>query len=106
MNRLAPFGQGNPEPRILLEKVKAVEYRWIGSDQNHLKLKVVAQDARAESRPVDAIWFRAGPHRAEIDHALKNRGGVIDLVVEPGVNTFNGYTTPQMKVADARVSPG
>lgn len=104
MNRLAPFGEGNPEPKILVEKVKAVEHRWIGSDRNHLKLKVIPQDANDRARPVDAIWFRAGTHKAEIDETLRTRGGLIDLVVEPGINTFNGYTTPQMKITDARVS--
>ncbi|MCH2161701.1 MAG: single-stranded-DNA-specific exonuclease RecJ, partial [Phycisphaerales bacterium] len=74
MNTLAPFGHGNPEPKILVEKVKAVEHRWIGSDRNHLKLKVVPQKAGHGSKTVDAIWFRAGVHRVAIDKALGEKG--------------------------------
>ena len=101
MRELAPFGHGNPEPKVLVEGVKAVQHRWIGAENSHLKLVVIPGDAKPGAAAVDAIWFRADQHRAKIDEALRH--GTLDLVVEPGLNTFNGRTHAQMKVADARV---
>ena len=100
MRELAPFGQGNPEPKVLVEGVRAIQHRWIGSDSNHLKMTVIRADAPRDARPVDAIWFRAGIWRDEINEAI--RKGPIDLVVEPGINVFNGSVNAQMKISDLR----
>ena len=101
MRELAPFGHGNPEPKVLVEGVRAIQHRWIGAEGAHLKLVVIPGDAKPGAAAVDAIWFRADQHREKIDEALRH--GTLDLVVEPGLNTFNGRTNAQMKVADARI---
>ncbi len=101
MRELAPFGHGNPEPKVLVEGVRAIQHRWIGAEEAHLKLVVIPGDAKPGAAAVDAIWFRADRHRKKIDEALRH--GTLDLVVEPGLNTFNGRTNAQMKVADARI---
>jgi single-stranded-DNA-specific exonuclease len=100
MRELSPFGPGNPEPKVLVEGVKAIQTRWIGSGGEHLKLVLVSADAQQGAQSVDAIWFRAADHKSAIDEALAR--GPLDLVVEPGINTFNGSTVAQMKIADVR----
>lgn len=100
MRELSPFGHGNPEPKVLVEGVKAIQTRWIGAGGEHLKLVLVSANAERGSKSVDAIWFRASDHKSAIDEALAR--GPLDLVVEPGINTFNGSTTAQMKIADVR----
>ena len=100
MRELSPFGHGNPEPKVLLQGVKAIQTRWIGGGEDHLKLVLVSADKPRGSRSVEAIWFRASEHRSAIDEAIAR--GPLDLVVEPGINTFNGSTVAQMKIADAR----
>lgn len=100
MRELSPFGPGNPEPKVLVEGVKAIQTRWIGSGGEHLKLVLVSADVQRGAQSVDAIWFRASDHKSAIDEALAR--GPLDLVVEPGINTFNGSTVAQMKIADVR----
>ena len=100
MRELSPFGHGNPEPKVLVQGVKAIQTRWIGGEGEHLKLVLVSADAPRGSKSVDAIWFRAGDHKSAIEEALAR--GPLDLVVEPGINTFNGSTVAQMKIADVR----
>ena len=93
MGELAPFGPGNPEPRVLLEGVRVVQTKWIGADKTHLKLQLTDSNKRT----VDAVWFRAAEHREAIDEAFRFE---VNLVAEPGINSFNGYATPQLRIVD------
>ena len=38
MSLLAPFGVGNPKPKVLINSVHIATIRKIGANQNHLKL--------------------------------------------------------------------
>jgi single-stranded-DNA-specific exonuclease len=96
VRELAPFGPGNREPMVLVEGVEHIQTKWIGSDEAHLKLRFKDRQGRA----VDAIWFRASELRAKIKTAFKH--GAVDLVVEPGINSFAGARTAQMRVVDMR----
>ncbi len=40
LNKLSPFGYGNPEPVFLAKNVVIEEMRLVGKDGNHLKLKL------------------------------------------------------------------
>jgi single-stranded-DNA-specific exonuclease len=93
MGELAPFGPGNPEPRVLLEGVRVVQTKWIGADKTHLKLQLTDSNKRT----VDAVWFRAAEHREAIEEAFRFE---VNLVAEPGINSFNGYATPQLRIVD------
>lgn len=97
MGNLAPFGPGNLEPRVLIEGVRVVQTKWIGADKTHLKLQLTD----STQRTVDAVWFRAKEHREAIEEAFKFE---VKLVVEPGINSFNGYTTPQLRIVDLATS--
>lgn len=71
--RMAPFGQGNPEPTFLSRGVQVVEVRNIGADGRHLRLKL-------RDGPVTwpAVAFGLGP---ESPAALDVRpGDRIDVV--------------------------
>lgn len=45
LSRMAPFGQGNPEPTFLSRGVEVLEVRALGSDGRHLGLKLRAGQA-------------------------------------------------------------
>jgi single-stranded-DNA-specific exonuclease len=53
LQRLAPFGQANPEPIFWAKKIKALEKRQVGT--NHLKLTL-----KANKNLLDAIGFGMG----------------------------------------------
>ena len=63
MNRLAPFGMGNPVPTFLSRDLEIVESRAIGADGDHLRLKV-RDSSDTEGRVVwPAIAFGVGVER-------------------------------------------
>ncbi len=68
LDRLAPFGAGNPAPTFLSTNVTVLESRRVGADQSHLRLTL-----RAGERTWPAIGFGLG-------EAPCARGDHVDLV--------------------------
>lgn len=84
LRRLAPFGQGNPAPRLLAEKVTVDTCRSIGNAR-HLRL-TLSQGEAVRS----AVWWW---NREEI-----TAGTRADAVFTLGSNFFNGKTTLQLVI--------
>ena len=57
INRLAPFGVGNPKPLFRFRDVKIESARTFGKQNNHLELQLTTPD----TRPVKAIAFFKTP---------------------------------------------
>ncbi len=91
MNRLAPFGLGNPKPVILFKQLRT-KYppRSVGNDGNHLKL--VLTDGR---KHMDAIAFNFGQFYDRI-----RRADVLDIVATPEINVWNGREYLQLHIHD------
>jgi single-stranded-DNA-specific exonuclease len=95
LDRLAPFGFGNPRPVFRLcgaEPAGAI--RVVG--RGHLKMSL----ARSGSRALDCIGFDLGDR---IDPADPPR--VLDLVGQVTVNEWNGRRNEQFQIVDLR-EPG
>ena len=92
IERLEPYGQGNPRPLFLAERLEVVSSRVVG--ERHLKLAVRQRDRR---EVFDAIAFRRAEERPE-------PGTLIDLVFTPELSVWDGFARLQMMVRDLRKS--
>jgi single-stranded-DNA-specific exonuclease len=92
---LAPFGMGNPSPRILIEKVELANARTIGRDQNHLKCQI-----RQGETSLDGIAFKMADIIPDLSFMPKVR-----VVGELNVNEWNNTRRPQITIKDIEV-PG
>lgn len=90
IQRLEPFGLGNPEPLLLLRRVTVQESRVVG--ERHLRLRV-----GDPSRGLGAIGFRL----AEKIPALKSQ---VDLAFAPQWNEWNGSKNIQLRISDLRMN--
>ncbi|MHC1785910.1 MAG: single-stranded-DNA-specific exonuclease RecJ [Christensenellales bacterium] len=86
LDRLAPFGMGNPSPAFLLEEVTVASSRAVGADGRHLKLSL-----RQDREMRDGIAFGMGDRQAGLPPTL-------DAVVRLSLNTYQGRVTPQCQV--------
>jgi single-stranded-DNA-specific exonuclease len=86
LQRLEPFGAGNPEPTLMLRGVTAVERRIVGD--GHLKLRV-----SAEGKVFSAIAFRQAESPTE---------GSLDIAFIPERNSWNNTTTLQLRIKAIR----
>ena len=85
--RLAPFGQGNPQPRFATYEVVVVNDRRMGNDGAHRKLQV--RPAASETPVHELVWFGGG------DVELPS-GGALDFVYTLGVNDYRSERKLQL----------
>ena len=93
LERLQPFGTGNPEPTFVGRGISVLEKRVVG--ESHLKL-VLRQPG---SVPLDGIGFRMGSLADTIDAG----NGRIDAVFTPELNEWKGSSRIQLRLRDVRV---
>ncbi len=85
LQRLAPYGQGNPTPKLMSRNLTVTDDRRIGRDGTHRKLAVT--DAAGKITQ-SVIWF----HGADTEIPT----GAIDLVYTLGVNEYRGQRSVQL----------
>jgi single-stranded-DNA-specific exonuclease len=91
MQRMRPFGAGNPEPVFGTHNVKLIAAKSVGN--GHLKL-TVAQGERV----MDAIGFGM----ADALEELRGGGGMVALAYVLEENTWRGVTNLQLRLKDVQ----
>lgn len=90
LQRLAPFGQDNPEPMLVLRSLEVREKRIVGD--NHLKISFRCTN---DDVILDGIGFGLG----ELTETLPPR---VDAAFRLERNEFRGRVTVQLKLEDLR----
>lgn len=88
--KMAPFGQGNPQPTLLSRQVKMREYRPAGGKGEHLKLKLTEGNASWEG-----IGFGLGNLISEVSSC-----SALDIVYTLGVDRGRGGDLLQLNILD------
>ena len=92
--KLAPFGMDNKKPIFYLKDFKVENVRTMGMGNAHLKLKISQASAVLE-----VVAFGLGELATEFSQT-KN----LELAVTLSVNKWNGQTSLQLMLVDARVN--
>ena len=108
LQRLAPFGAGNPEPVFVCDELEAVDVRTLpdrrAGGPGHLKLRLAPPapagwSPRVSDSPgkgaVDAIGFGLGGRAVA-------RGGRIRAAFQIGLDSYFGQERVQLKVKDVK----
>lgn len=95
VGRMAPFGEGNPEPVFLAEGLSVTDIRPVGKTGTHLKFLLSSPDGRA----FDAIGFSLADRIPDL-----SPGERIDALFQLDENEWNGRVTVQLKLVDIRRS--
>jgi single-stranded-DNA-specific exonuclease len=88
LDRMKPFGMGNPEPVFLLKGAEVSNCRVLNG--GHLKLKL-----SCGGRSFEAIGFGLAEKRVA--------AGRVDVLFSPGINVWNGKSSLQLTIKDLRV---
>jgi single-stranded-DNA-specific exonuclease len=93
VQRLAPFGAGNPEPCFLVRGASvAGQARLMGRESAHLSFAL-----KQRGGAIRVVGF----HRSDL-YDLAASGAPIDLLVSPMVNEFRGTRSAELRLVDAR----
>lgn len=86
LQRLEPFGAGNPEPTLMMRGVSVVERRIVGD--GHLKLRI-----SAEGKVFNAIAFSQAECLTD---------GMLDIAFFPECNVWNNSKSLQLRIKAIR----
>jgi single-stranded-DNA-specific exonuclease len=88
MRQLEPFGMANPSPVFLSRKAEVVEQKLVGSQNDHIKLKL-----RQDGITWDTMGFRLGGYAGELARH-------IDVVYSVEVDNYNGRSQLRLNLLD------
>lgn len=93
IERLAPYGTGNPKPLFIFRDITLANVKQFGKESNHLEISF----NKSNGRPVSAIGFFINPEsfgkKAEI-------GGKISLVATMEKSMFRGRPELRLRIID------
>ncbi|MGB4420776.1 MAG: DHHA1 domain-containing protein, partial [Candidatus Saccharimonadales bacterium] len=94
INKLEPFGQGNPTPIIKSENLKVIETKKMGNDNQHLK--VLLKDK-------DGCMMNFVSFSFPDDHIVKV-GNLVDVLYVPILNNWRGRKTVEGKILTINIA--
>lgn len=94
INKLEPFGQGNPTPIIKSENLKVIETKKMGNDNQHLK--VLLKDK-------DGCMMNFVSFSFPDDHIVKV-GDLVDVLYVPILNNWRGRKTVEGKILTINIA--
>ena len=94
LGRLAPFGMGNPSPRVVIRNAVVRDKRTMGKEGQHLKLMLGKERAT-----LDAVAF----HKGALSYRIANDVQV-DVLGELSINEWNGQRKPQLMMQDIQIT--
>ncbi len=92
IERLAPFGNGNPLPKFVSQGLKVVQDRRIGRDGAHRRLLLQDKEERRQT----AVWWRSAD--------VELPGGAVDIAYTLGVNEYRGDRKAQLTLEAVRAA--
>ncbi|GFZ85871.1 single-stranded-DNA-specific exonuclease RecJ [Paenibacillus marchantiophytorum] len=98
LEKLAPFGMGNPAPKFMFTDLLLGEIRTMGKEKQHLKL-ALSQAKEEVSCAVEAVGFGKGNLATLMAPAAK-----VDVLGELSINEWNGVRKPQIVMQDLRIT--
>ncbi|MFB5662192.1 single-stranded-DNA-specific exonuclease RecJ [Alteribacillus sp. HJP-4] len=93
LNKLAPYGIGNPKPAFAIKGINIASFKKIGSEKNHLKLGF-----ESEGKNLDCVGFHLG-HLAD----QLTEKSTAEAVGELSINEWNGFRKPQLFLKDIAI---
>lgn len=93
LERLAPFGMGNPRPLMCCENVEVEEKRVVGKDARHVSLSL-----RQHAAKLRGVAFGAAER---IEDLVLGRS--LDVAFRPKINEYNGRVSVQLEIVDWRL---
>lgn len=92
IERLAPFGEGNPEPVFMARDLGLEEFKTVGKKNKHLKAWFARNGVTLE-----AVGFGMGEMQKELDYNKR-----YDIAFNLESNEFNGFERAQLSLVDIR----
>ncbi len=103
IERLGPFGSGNPEVKLIVRGLRlASPPRRMGQKADHLQLTVAAKEDPQAHMNAGAVMRAVAFNKVSWEKKLIDADS-FDLLFEPVINRYNGSVTAEMMVHDIQI---
>lgn len=96
IDKLAPFGEGNPKPVFHFERVIIAKCEQFGKGREHLKLTI----RNSQGKDVTAIGFFMSPNN--FPHAEVRSGARVDIIATFEKSYFRGFPELRLRIIDVQ----
>ena len=93
LEKFEPFGIGNRRPVLAAKKINIIEYRNVGRDGKHVRLKLKAEGVEI----FEAIFFNGAKKVALLDSSQP-----VDVAFQIDENNWNGQKSLQLVIKEIR----
>lgn len=91
LNKLAPFGLGNPAPTLSCSNLGIIDVKTMGSENNHLKINFKSTG----NSFFEAVWWQQSSLKIDASEPVK-------IAFSPKINTYKSKTRMQLVLKDIR----
>ncbi len=96
IEKLAPFGVGNPKPLFLFEKVEIKSVKNFGKENNHLE--IIFENSRGKAVKAIGFFQKMDSYGTEL-----KAGDTISLLANFEKSTFRGFTELRLRIVDLEI---
>lgn len=97
LEKFAPFGEGNPEPKFLIKDLIIEELKTVGNGNRHIKLFLRPDDG--SPKIFESIGFNLNEKFSHLKKSNK-----VDIIFNLEVDSWNGNKKIQLKLIDLQIS--
>jgi len=102
IDKLEPFGVGNPKPKFYLKNVRKVSSKLVGKEQNHISCIFTAKNM-TKTNQIQAMLFRGVGSDLEPILLGENYSKEINLIGTLNINSWMGSKKVQMIIEDIEI---
>ena len=93
IERLEPFGEGNPNPIFSMSNLTLMQKKTMGAKKNHLKLFLTDEKGSI----LEAVWWKKESIHIE-------EGEKVNIAFTPAINSYMDKTTIQLIIKDLKLA--
>jgi single-stranded-DNA-specific exonuclease len=98
INKIEPYGVGNPKPRFLIPDVRIANFKYIGNDKSHISC-ILTSKGNFKSQSLNAIAFNCINSNIE-KFIISNNYKKIDIIATININHWQGNKNIQIIIED------
>ena len=99
INKLEPYGVGNPKPKFLIKDVRIVNFKYIGKNSDHISL-ILSCKSNFKSISHSAVIFNIKGKPIESIITSNNKNLSIDIIATININIWNDKQNIQIIIDD------
>jgi len=89
----APYGNGNPRPKLSISPTGEITYKLMGKEKNHARVNFTA----VKNGSIEAVWFNFGKELYNLENYQ-----TLKVLTEPQINYFRGVEKYQLRIIEVR----